>query len=226
MSNDSSPNPLDEWNRLARQNAETALVSSMFEAGSKTSEPIEKFSTWLLVGAAAVASVLLTNSDKILPLLGKTGFVTCGVFLCLSCFFGLLSRLFALQVTISNKTRAAIQKTFANRLKEYEEEAKAINQNAELSGITIQTGIRFDQVIAEFLRPLPRWVGWIVNRKFKKHGKDPQIAYLPMIKNLNRQMYCAGIQAVFFLGFLISGFGYVATYDQNHEETEVLQELG
>lgn len=48
MNNDPKTEPLKEWNRLARENTENAIVSSMFEAGSKSSEPIKQFSTWLL----------------------------------------------------------------------------------------------------------------------------------------------------------------------------------
>jgi hypothetical protein len=60
----------------------------MFEAGSKSSEPIEQFSTWLLVGTAAIASFLIANSDKLIPLITKKGFLVCGAFLCLSCISG------------------------------------------------------------------------------------------------------------------------------------------
>lgn len=59
MSNDPRTEPLEEWNRLARENTENAIVSSMFEASAKACEPIEQFSTWLLLGAAAISSFLL-----------------------------------------------------------------------------------------------------------------------------------------------------------------------
>lgn len=100
MIDDPRTEPLREWNRLARENTENAIVSSMFEAMSKAIEPIEMFATWLLVGTAAVAAFLITNADKLLPLVTQSGFVTCGTFLCLSCFFGLLSKMYALHCKI------------------------------------------------------------------------------------------------------------------------------
>ena len=72
MIDDPRTEPLREWNRLARENTENAMVSSMFEAASKASEPIETFATWLLVGTAAVASFLITNADKLLPLVKQS----------------------------------------------------------------------------------------------------------------------------------------------------------
>jgi len=47
MTEDSMTEPLKEWNRLARENAENAMVSSMLEAGARASKPIEAFATWL-----------------------------------------------------------------------------------------------------------------------------------------------------------------------------------
>lgn len=73
MSDDPRTEPLKEWNRLARKNTENAIVSSMFEATAKSSEPMERFSSWLLVGTAAIASFLIANSDKLLPLISKEG---------------------------------------------------------------------------------------------------------------------------------------------------------
>ncbi len=40
MPDDSRTEPLREWNRLARQNAENAIVSSMFEASFNASDPV------------------------------------------------------------------------------------------------------------------------------------------------------------------------------------------
>ena len=91
MQNDQRTEPLREWNRLARENAENDIVSSLIESTFKANEPIDTFSTLLLIGTAAVASFFITNADKILPLVKNHGFTTCGVLLCLSCIFGLLS---------------------------------------------------------------------------------------------------------------------------------------
>ncbi|NTU42049.1 MAG: hypothetical protein HGA78_03160 [Nitrospirales bacterium] len=210
MIDDPKTDPLREWNRLARDNAENAIVSSMFEASLKASEPIEIFSSWLLVATAAVASFLIANVEKILPLIGKPGFVTCGVFLCVSCIFGLLSKVFAVRCKIGTEAGAALRKTFGEHLAAYKLEEEKIQQGASFWGITLQTGIRIERVLQELMRPFPAWVRWLAGRHFKKYAGNPQIGYLIQVNSLQAQGLAAFIQALCFLGFLGVGFIFAA----------------
>lgn len=210
MINDPNTEPLREWNRFARENAENAIVSSMFQAASESREPIETFTTWLLVAAAAVASFLITNADKILPLVKKEGFIICGSFLCLSCVFGVLSKMYALRSNIGIQIDASIRKTFSEHLSNYEKEEEDIKKDAEFWGISLETGIRTDRVLAEFYKPFPRFIAWLALRYLKKNASNPQIAYLLLIKNLTKQSLFAFLQIISFLGFLISGFAFAA----------------
>lgn len=210
MLEDPRTESLREWNRVARQNAEDAIVSSMFEAGFNASEPIETFSTWLLVGTTAIASFFITNADKLIPFIKQAGFLACGICLCCSCLFGLLSRIFALRCKIQIAAGGAIRKTFAEHLAKHQEEEKKIKADAAVWGITLETGIRLERVLSEFFAPLPRWVVWLVNRQLKKYEGNPQIGYLPVIKGLHWQGLFAAMQALLFLGFLVAGFFYAA----------------
>lgn len=203
--------PLLEWNRLARENTENAMVSSMFEAGVKSSEPIDKFATWLLLGAAAVASFLITNADKLIPLIHKNGFIVCGAFLCTSCLFGLLSKLYAIRCKIGIEVGDAVRSTFYQHLSLYKEEEEKILEGAKFWGINLETGIRMERVLTEFYKPLPKIVVWFSNRHMKKNLGNPQIGYLILISNINKQSLFAFIQTLSFLGFLVSGFIYAAT---------------
>lgn len=210
MNQDPKIQPLLEWNRLARENTENAIVSSMSEAASKASEPIETFTTWLLVAAAAVASFFIVNADNLLPIIKHSGFITCGVFLCLSCIFGLLSKMFALRCRVGIETTAAVQETFSEHLAKYEEEEREIQESAKFWGINLETGVRMERILKEFLSPLPRWVRWLALRQLKKNAGNPQVGYLPQIKNLHAQGLSAFLQGLFFLGFLGSGFVFAA----------------
>jgi len=210
MIDDPRTNALHEWNRLARENTENAIVSSMFEAASKASEPIDTFATWLLVGTAAVASFLITNADKLLPLVKQSGFITCGALLCFSCFFGLLSKMYGLRCKIVIDTGDAVRKTFLEYLAKYKEEEKKIKEGAEVCGINLQTGIRLERILTEFYAPLPKWAVWLAERQLKKNAGNPQVGYLPLIKILNTQGILAFLQALSFLGFLVTGFIFAA----------------
>jgi len=210
MKDDPRTKPLKEWNRLARENTENAIVSSMFEAASKSSVPIEQFSTWLLVGTAVVASFLIANSDKLLPLVSKEGFLVCGAFLCVSCISGLVSKIYALRCRIGMEVGAAVRQTFLAHLEKYEEEEEKIQEGAKFWGISLETGIRMERVLTEFCKPQPKLVVWIASRILKKHEGDPQIGYIPLINMLNKQGMFAFLQALLFLGFLLSGFIYAS----------------
>jgi hypothetical protein len=210
MSEDPRIQPLLEWNRLARENTENAIVSSMFEAAACAIEPIEKFSTWLLVGAAAIASFLIANSDKIIPLLSKHGFLICGGLLCASCFFGLLAKLAALRSNIASQINLAVLKTFKEHLTNYEEEEQKIQEGAEFWGINLQTGVRIERILSEFSKPLPWWVKLLMKWKLKNHENNPQVGYLPLINNLTWLGYFTAGQSLTFLSFLIAGFIYAA----------------
>jgi uncharacterized membrane protein (DUF441 family) len=210
MVDDPNTEPLREWNRIARENAENAIVSSMFQAASKAREPVETFTTWLLVAAAAVASFLITNADKLLPLIEKEGFIVCGGFLCISCIFGLLSKIYALRSNIGIQIDTSIRTTFSEHLSNYEKEEEEIKKGAEFWGIRLETRIRIERVLTEFYKPFPRFVAWLAMRHIKKNASNPQIAYLLLIKNLNKQSLFAFLQSLSFLGFLISGITYAA----------------
>jgi hypothetical protein len=210
MSEDPRIQPLLEWNRLARENTENAIVSSMFEAAACSIEPIEKFSTWLLVGAAAIASFLITNSDKIIPLLSKQGFLVCGGLLCVSCFFGILSKVAALRSQVASQTSAAVLKTFKEHLAKYEEEEQEIQEGAKFWGINLQTGVRLERILSEFSKPLPWWVKLLMKWKLKGQEKNPQVGYLPIINNLTWLGYFTAGQSLTVLAFLVAGFLYAA----------------
>jgi hypothetical protein len=203
--------PLHEWNRLARENAENAIVSSMFDAALKSSEHISSFCNWLLLATATVASFVLANSDKVISLIGKTGFIVAGVLLCLSCIFGLVSTVFALRCKIGIDTSVATNMTFDQHLSKYEEEESKILENAAFWGITLQTGIRTQRVLEEFLKPFPFWVRWLARRHFDKHANNPQIAHVSQIASLNVQGMSAFIQAICFITFFVAAFIFAAS---------------
>jgi hypothetical protein len=210
MNEDPRTQPLQEWNRLARANTENAIVSSMFEATLKASEPIESFCNWLLLATAAVASFVLANTDKIVPLVGKAGFTVGGVLLCISCVFGLISRVFALRCRIGLLSSTAIKATFEEHLAKYKEEEAKIKDGAKFWGITLQTGIGIQRVLQEFLSPFPFWVRWVSQRYFTKHAGNPQIGYISQVKSLNAQGLAAFLQALSFICFFGVAFIYGA----------------
>ncbi|WP_313321285.1 hypothetical protein [Stenotrophomonas sp.] len=206
MTDPQKPDPLLEWNRLSRENAENAIVSSMFEASSTAIEPIEAFVTWLLVGAAAVASFLLGNSDKLVAILGQRGFLWCGLLLAASCLFGLIAKTYLLKAEIGHRIGRAVAEVLPLQLKSHEETEERIQAAASQRGIELETGIRMERVLSEFLAPMPHFVKWLVARSLKKHGNSPQMAHLLRIESMNRLGLFSFLQSLAFLVFIVVGF--------------------
>ncbi|MDL1984737.1 MAG: hypothetical protein LWX54_11225 [Deltaproteobacteria bacterium] len=67
-----------------------------------------------------------------------------------------------------------------------------------------------ERVLSELYKSQPKIVVWFATRLLKKLEGNPQIAHIPLIKMLNKQGLFAFVQAVLFLGFLMSGFIYAA----------------
>ncbi len=178
MIDDPRTEPLKEWNRLARENTENAIVASMCGATLESSKPIEEFSTWLLIGAAGIASFILTNSDKLEPLMGKNGVAKSGAFLCASCVLGLLSKFYSLKCTIGITSAAAVDKTFKEHLEKYEVEEKKIEEGAKFWGITLETGVSLERILEQYFSTLPRIHTWYAKRQINKIKNHPQIRYV------------------------------------------------
>ena len=114
--------------------------------------------------------------------------------------------MFGLRAQIGKATSEAIKKTFAEHLEKYKKEEIEIQQGAKFWNIDLKTGIRIERLITNFFQPLPWWAKLMAKRLMNKYPKDPQVGYFILIKNINRQGYCALAQAISFLAFLILGF--------------------
>jgi hypothetical protein len=201
---------LHRWNSLARENAENAVVASMFEASIKASEPLEAFANWLIIGAAAVGSFVISNGDKVQPLLGKVGLLTCGLLLCLCCIFGVLSKIYGLRCKIGVQANAALKETLSTHFAAHRDQQKEIEENARFWGIVVESGIQLDRIISEYLGPLPLYAKWYVKRQLIGIPATPQGGYYPLIKALQRQGLFALLASFAFIAFLISGFVSIA----------------
>ena len=65
----SDKDPLFEWNRLNKENAEQEFASAFFGMTS-TSPLADKFSMWLFAGTGATSALLITQISTIIESLG------------------------------------------------------------------------------------------------------------------------------------------------------------
>ena len=210
MIDDPRTEPLRRWNALARTNTENAIVSAMFDAVLKSSETINEYGTWLLVGAASIAAFYISNGDDVVELLTRRGFLVCGGFLVFSCLCGLSSKFLALLNKINSDVRAALLATMIEHLQKYDAEEKAIQEGAEFWGIALETGVRMERILDEYLAPFPKFFARLVKKRTMQNMANPQAHYYMPARLFLLQSILVGIQSMTFLGFLIAGLYYVA----------------
>lgn len=195
------PDPLIEWNRLNKENAENALISAMFSSLISTSPVIDRFSSWLLAGTGATAALLVANADKLVPFLSNAGFRVTGALLVASAVFGLISKARAVQCQIGADNDQRIRELMRPILEKHSQDEEKIQGFAETRGSSLATELDLGRVLSEFAKPFPRWVGWLLSRHLAKHAGNPQIGYLLPIRFYLSQSMFAFFQVVSFLAF-------------------------
>ena len=210
MSNSEKDDPLLEWNRLNKDNAEQSFVSAMYLSISETTSKIDSFSIWLLAGTGATSALLITQIGSILPYLSERGFKLSLTFLVLSAISAFIAKYKALRCEI----QLHLQKELAARLdpifSKHDEDEKQIQEYAQQRGIVLQTEIEMSKVIEEFSRPFPKWVRWLIKRQISKTGEDRQAGYHIAVVAYMSQLRWSFIQAIAFMAFILTSGWYAS----------------
>ncbi len=210
MSASNSKDPLVEWNRLNIENAEQAFVSSMYQSISETTVTIDKFSLWLLAGTGASGALLVTQVSAVLPFLTEAGFKLCLLWLVLSAVLGFLAKFKALRCEIQIQIQTKLNEMLTPIFNKHGEDEDRIADYAKQRGIELQTDISLSNVIKEFAKPFPFWVGWLLNRQLSKMGDDRQAGHRIAVRAYMSQMRWTFYQAVSFIMFLLTGAWYAS----------------
>lgn len=179
--------PREDQADRAQLALEEEVVAAMYEAGLSTSDVVDNFSTWLLVGTASAAAFMLGNVQDLEPVMGLNGVVVGGAFLTASCLCGVIAKYFSV--------RCAINKSVRRHLGE--------------SGLQVRingTGIDFDRMLESFVQPLLIWQRWRVRRQGAEIKRGISRPYDQSIRFLNSLHLWAALQTVLAIGFLLAEF--------------------
>ena len=196
--------PLIEWNRLNKENAEHGFVTSLYQSLAETSPLLDKFSIWLLAGTGATAALMITQIESILPFLTEKGFKACLVVLVFSSISGFFAKYFALRCEIQTKVQSKLSELVGPILDKHSDDKRKISDFAKKRGIEIQADLDFSNIINEFSRPFPRWIRWLIVRKTEKTSGDRQAGSHVAIKAYMSQTRWTFFQAVLFISFVLS----------------------
>lgn len=206
MDNKEKTKPLREWNDFARENAENAIVSSMLLVTLKTTSSLDTLNNWLLLTTGAIASFLLANINNISEFLGRDAIVNGGYVLCISCVFGVFGKIMGIRCKMAQELSESIKFTFLEHMKTHEKEEEKIQESAKFWGISLDTEIRIERVLSEYLALFPAPIRWLAKRHFKNEKDNPQVAYLGQMKSLQVQGWAILIQASLFIYFFLAMF--------------------
>ncbi|WP_157152683.1 hypothetical protein [Cellvibrio sp. BR] len=208
VSNSNSDDPLLEWNRLNKENAEHGFASALFQSMSETSPLIEKFSMWLLAGTGATAALLVTQIESVLPYLSTQGFKSCLVVLVVSAVAGFVAKYYSLRCEIQNSVQSKLMELLKPVLEKHEEDEDKIQEYAEQRGIVLQTDIEFSNVMNEFSKPFPFWLRWLMARKVKQIAGDRQAGFHIAVRAYTSQIRWTFFQVVLFVVFILTAALY------------------
>lgn len=208
MSNPSSDDPLVEWNRLNKENAEHGFVSALYQSMTETSPLVDKFSLWLLAGTGATGGLLITQIKSVLPFLTQQGFKVCLVILVTSAVIGFVAKYFSLRCEIQSNVQSKFTELVKPVLDKHEKDEDTIQEYAEQRGIELQTDIDLASIMKEFSRPFPFWVKWLISRKIDKTSGDRQAGFHIAVKAYTSQLRWTLLQAVLFLVFMLTAAWY------------------
>ena len=208
MGNLEKNDPLFEWNRLNVANTEQAFASALYQCVSETTSAIDKFSMWLLAGTGASGALLISQIDSVLPFLTTAGFKTCLGLLVVSAIFGFASKYKALRCEMQLHMQQRLQCLLDPVFHKHGNDEKTIQEYASQRGVTLETEIRFSNVIAEFAKPFPWWAKRLISWHVKKNEGDVQASHRMAFKAYMGQIRWAFCQAVSFLSFMAAGIWY------------------
>ncbi|MCP4935094.1 MAG: hypothetical protein GY927_13035 [bacterium] len=208
MNTPAEQDPLLEWNRLNRENAEHGFVSAIYLSTCETTAAVDRFSLWLLAGTGASGALLITQIQSVLPHLSSTGYKVCLGFLVLSAIFGFIAKYKALRCEIQVHSLTRLQALLAPIFEKHGEDEDQIEEFAKQREIQLETEIDIAKVLEEFSRPFPFWVKWLIARQVQKAAGDRQAGYHVAVRAYMSQVRYTFFQACLFLGFMLAGAWY------------------
>jgi len=166
---------------------------------------IDNYSTWMLAGSGAIAALMISNVQSIIPFLGEKGFKISIYILVCSAISGLFQKYRSLCVqsftTIANKIINS-----ASSLNSFQQNAfNELNQEANKHGIQLEVGPEID--IENYRNEVSKLLPFFLRRKALKNfdlgAKDDLHGWRKMIKSFKHQIFYFVLQFVLFLAFFV-----------------------
>jgi hypothetical protein len=186
---------LIELAKITKKNAESKLIKMLLKEILKTSPILDKFSTLLLIGVGATASLMIANLEKILPIIGQVNFKDSIYLLVVSILFGVLAKIKFFYCQIALAINENLENQMVTILEEHDNNKEEIKNLDKDNNLKIDIDIDIVSVIQEFNKAFPRFTHRQLFQEFKK-GTEDQFSHDRKSAN---NVYLQGVYVTFQL---------------------------
>lgn len=186
-----------------RDRLSSAIAAQSLETVGTTSPSFDKASLILLGGTAATASLLISNMEGLLPLLGRGGFRTALFLLVISSLLGVSAKIRALKAQVSLQARRELGPALNKLLEEHDEKVKQLRNYYMRVGKPEDFDADEARIAQELTKMFPFWYRRSIRREFSSHDDDLKVPR-EIANHVFWQSAYLAAQVVFFLLFAFS----------------------
>ncbi|WP_157006555.1 hypothetical protein [Luteibacter yeojuensis] len=196
------------------------VKNKAFDIGYRTMvsvmpQGIDEFAKWLTTGVGATAALMVASADKLLPVLGVSGFKWSFYFLLTSVALGVISRLLASVVTVAMQVLVRME----SELPGVEGDALRVSFLADLPDPEMEAQVR-----EEFLAPMPPHVRFMTRWLSRRRKRPQRLSLLGRV--LVKSATLQATTAILALIFAVIGMAFaVAALDFNVDVPRVAGSL-
>jgi hypothetical protein len=194
-----------DWRQAIDDDATIRSVAALAESAGHASAILDRFCSWTVAGASAVAGLLFANIESILTVFSRDQVGLLVIVLSGVVGFGLIQKLFAMRVaqifTVVQVSREELDKVLeAHRQREDEFERKARE-----SQIKVASQYSLEKVLEIYQSLYPKWTRFFVSKAIRTAQDDHNYVYRSLMSKVVLQHIAAAIQyvAVFAFVFLV-----------------------
>lgn len=208
---DSTSDPLVEWNRLNKENHENTGAAMIFVA-LLTRFPAElgNYASWFTAGVGAVVVLLLSNVDKVAPYLGEAAYARAITAFAIAVGLGALTKLLATFVNALIAMQEELNREIQATLQAFDAHATKIRDIANQRNIDLNTDFNLIGLMEKFqseLGPIARLVvGRVLIRAMKSKNPILHRFRMPMrLAQVEAWCFLLSIAAAFFGATSVAG---------------------
>ena len=142
-----------------------AYVTSLLS----TSAVMDRFSTWLMVGIGAAATLLISNIASITTIIPFENVRSALLLLIVAGLFGCLEKLISRDIQVNLAEEESLQKILSSVSADYEQRKSVIQGWAEIEGKKVDLSINIKGVLDQYASLHP----WLVRRKLLRFTPLP-----------------------------------------------------